>query len=472
MSGAVSLDGSMKIAQVCARYSPDRGGVETHVQEISEGLAARGIRVEVLTTDPTGSLPHVQVINDVLVRRFFSIAPGAAYFFSPGLYEYLRRHSGDYDLVHAHGYHSFPALYAGLSKRRNKLIFTPHYHGVGHTSVRRLLHVPYKRLGKTVFETADSVICVSRYERSQITRAFKVDDTKISVVPNGVNLRELTQLKRTPRIPSRILYVGRLERYKRVDRLIEAIKYLGDGIVLDVVGTGADRPRLEQLATRLGVKGRVNFAGTLSRRELLNYFSDAGAFVSLSKHEAFGITVAEALTVGIPSVVADESALSEFIDNTNCFGVGNADDPELVAGTILRAMKRTIPGIKPFNWATVTDRILEVYGSVLGYTQAPHEFGSKNSSVSLPPQQVLRRAPAMIYAVDEDRSLSESRACNRNARLARWFLKTLTMSRIRAAGSLSWVLRSVSWTESANRVESLRCDMSTSWRRESEEEVI
>ncbi|MDI6640295.1 MAG: glycosyltransferase, partial [Methanocellales archaeon] len=72
----------MKIAQVCPRYHPDIGGVETHVKEISERLVKRGFEVEVICTDPTGRLPKHEMINGVKVTRFRSIAPNDAFFFA------------------------------------------------------------------------------------------------------------------------------------------------------------------------------------------------------------------------------------------------------------------------------------------------------------------------------------------------------------------------------------------------------
>lgn len=47
---------SIKVAQVCPRYYPYIGGVETHVESISERLAGQGLDVEILTTDPSGNL--------------------------------------------------------------------------------------------------------------------------------------------------------------------------------------------------------------------------------------------------------------------------------------------------------------------------------------------------------------------------------------------------------------------------------
>ena len=51
----------MKIIQVCQRYYPDIGGIETHVREISEMLVKRGYDIEVVCTDPTGKLPEKEI---------------------------------------------------------------------------------------------------------------------------------------------------------------------------------------------------------------------------------------------------------------------------------------------------------------------------------------------------------------------------------------------------------------------------
>jgi len=102
----------LKIAFVTPRYSPYIGGVETHIKEVSERLAKIGFSITVLSTDPLGILPKEEKINGVYVRRFKSWASYEAYYFSRNLKEYLVRNSRDYDLIHAHSYHAFPALYA------------------------------------------------------------------------------------------------------------------------------------------------------------------------------------------------------------------------------------------------------------------------------------------------------------------------------------------------------------------------
>lgn len=312
----------MKIAQICPRYHPYIGGIETHVREISERLVKKDFEVDVLTTDPLGELPKEEVINGIRIRRFKSWAPSEAYYFSRDLRMYLMENSEEYDIVHAHSYHALPALYASQAKGRNRLIFTPHYHGKGHTLFRNILHIPYKYMAKLIFEKAEYIICVSNFEKELVMKKFRVDDRKIVVVPNGINLNEFEGLKKKRNDDyETILFVGRLEKYKGIDYLIESLTKLDKDIHLEIVGKGPYRQFLLKLVNKLGVADRVIFYQDLSREELLQKYADADLFVLLSKYEAFGICVAEALASGTPCIVANTSALSEWIDDKNCYGI-------------------------------------------------------------------------------------------------------------------------------------------------------
>lgn len=309
----------LKIAQVCPRYSPDIGGVETHVKEISERLVKRGHIVDVITTDPTGKLPSKETINGVNVTRIRSVAPGTAYFFSPGIYSYLK--GEEYDVVHAHSYHAFPAFFAALANAQGKFVFTPHYHRSGHTFIRDLLHKPYRLLGKSIFSKADVVICVSDYEKTLLSEDFDVS-AKIMKIPNGINLSEFQSLKPRQKTSTEktLLYVGRLEEYKGVQHIIQCLPEL-PGFKLIIVGKGPYESRLRELADSLGVSGRIEWLKDVSRDELLQCYASADVFLMLSKHEAYGITVAEALAAGTPCVVAKGSALDEFVDGEMCIGL-------------------------------------------------------------------------------------------------------------------------------------------------------
>jgi glycosyltransferase involved in cell wall biosynthesis len=334
------------------------------VKNIAEELA-RKFDVTVCATDPLGGLPKKEEINGVKVKRFKSWAPNNAYYFSGELRKYLAENSENYDIVHAHSYHDFPAFYAAQAKNRNKLVFTPHYHGEGHTFFRKLLHIPYKFLAKKVFEKADKIVCVSNYEKELIIDHFKINGKKAIVIPNGVNLEEFNGLVKTRKDHKVILYVGRLEKYKGVEYLIRMLPNLDKDKTLEVVGKGFRKKSLVKLTKNLGVESRVEFYQDLSRSQLLQKFKDADIFVSLSKHEAFGISIAEALASKTPCIVANTSALKEWIDGKNCFGVEYPIDLEKLASLIGRVIGKSAETPKLLNWNEVTERLVNLYKELL-----------------------------------------------------------------------------------------------------------
>jgi glycosyltransferase involved in cell wall biosynthesis len=349
-------------------YAPYIGGVETHVREISERLVKRGYEVEVLTTDPSGELLKEEEINGVKVRRFKTWAPSEAYYFSRDLRRYLMENSEEYDIVHAHNYHAFPALYAARAKDRNRLFFTPHYHGSGHTFLRILLHIPYRHLAKIIFEKADQVICISNFEKNLVMKKFSIDDKKVKMVPNGINLKEFEGLIKNRRGNHKtILYIGRLERYKGVDYLIKALPKIDKDIRLEVVGKGPHKQILLKLVNRLGVADRVRFYQDLSREALLQKYADADLFVLLSKYEAFGISVAEALASGTPCIVANTSALREWVDGENCFGIEYPIVIDELTHMIGKVMgKRVNPStLRLLTWDGSVEKLTESYRGYL-----------------------------------------------------------------------------------------------------------
>jgi glycosyltransferase involved in cell wall biosynthesis len=355
----------LKIAQVCPRYFPDIGGVETDVKEISERLVSKGHDVEVITTDPGGKLKKEDLVNGVKVTRFKSFAPGSAYYFAPQIYSYLKKHN--YDVIHAHSYHALPAFFAAISERKKKFVFSPYYHRGGHTPFRNLLHKPYKFFGKMIFSRADTVICISEYEKRLVESDFNVAEKTIKI-PNGLNLSEFKNLKRRKNENKEkiLLYVGRLEEYKGVQYIIQSLPELQD-FKLRIVGKGPYENELHNITEKLGVGERIEWLKNLSREELLDCYADADIFLMLSSHESYGITAAEALASGTPCVVAKGSALDEFVDGIQCLGIDEPIKKEKVIKSVikLKDMKQNNEfdkkNLTVFDWDYVTEKIENVY---------------------------------------------------------------------------------------------------------------
>ena len=355
----------MKIAQVCHRYYPYIGGVETRVEEISKRLVKRSFDVDVLTTDPSGKLTSERIVNGVRVKRFRCWAPNDTYYFSGRLRRYLTRHSASYDLVHAHNYPDLPAFYAAQTKSTNRLVFTPHYHGGGRTLFTNLLYIPYKILGGKIFKKADRIICVSNYEKTLVMENFRVEEEKISVIPNGLNIEEFKGIVSKRKDYKTILYVGRLEKYKGLHYLIEALTKLDNDVFLEIVGVGSQKNALFKLANKLEVGDRIKFYQNLPRNQLLQKYADADVFVLLSKREAYGIGVAEALSSGTPCIVTNSSALTEWVDGKDCFGVDYPPNIDEVIRLLREVIGKKVNGAnihaRAPSWNEVVDKLVKVY---------------------------------------------------------------------------------------------------------------
>lgn len=347
----------MKILQVCPKYYPSIGGVEEHVKNISERLAKEH-EVTVFTCDPSGNLPKEEKINGVLIRRFKSFSPSNAYHMSFDMLKELRK--SKFDIVHGHSYHAFPLYFCQYAGRK-QLVVTSHYHGHGHTPIRDFLMKLYKPFGQKVLVHSDKIIAVSQYEKELLLNDFTIDENKISVIPNGVDLSEFDNLGTLPRETKTILYVGRLEEYKGVQYIIQALSLLDKDFCLEIVGKGPYTSKLVKLVDKLGLSNRVKFYQDLTREELLKMYAKAGVFVLLSQHEAFAITIAEALALKTPCIVANTSALTEWIDNKNCFSINYPIEADKLAGLITKVIGKKVGDVKLWDWDEVAQRVESEY---------------------------------------------------------------------------------------------------------------
>jgi glycosyltransferase involved in cell wall biosynthesis len=347
-------------------YMVDRGGgVSVYVRNISERLAKKH-DVTVFATNP-GGLPGFEVVNGVKVVRFRRFAPSNAYFFSWDMLLELRR--ADFDVVHGHCYHAFPMHFSALAKCKRFVVST-HFHGVGHSVFRDSLIRLLKPFGKRTLRAADKIVAVSEYEKNLLCGQFGLDPAKVFVIPCGVDFSEFEGLKRRKRGFRSVLYVGNLVGYKGVQFLVEVLPRLPGDVVLEIVGKGVLKPFLEKRSRELGVFDRIRFFESLPRRELLQMFVDADVFVLLSRYEAYSMAVAEALVAGTPCIVANCSALSEWIDRRICFGVDYPIKFDKLADVVSRVLdggirgsvvSEKLVGKKILDWGEVVGRLEDVY---------------------------------------------------------------------------------------------------------------
>jgi glycosyltransferase involved in cell wall biosynthesis len=214
-----------------------------------------------------------------------------------------------------------------------------------------------------IFDKADRIICVSRYEKARLASGRAgFDERKVVMIPNGIDIEEFKTSKAvTPSGDKRILYVGRLEKYKGIDWAIRVLPKLPDYIKLDIVGRGPYRKPLAKLVRSLGLQERVTFFEDLERSKLLLKYAEASLLVLLSTHEAFGIVVAEALAAGTPSIVAMGSALEDWVDNESCFGINYPIRIEELAKLIEKVIGKLVSRPTLPTWDDAVEHLIRTY---------------------------------------------------------------------------------------------------------------
>lgn len=376
----------MRIAVVSPGYPPAPGGVESVVAHSARALVRAGFEVEVLAQERRADLPRTESDAGVLVRRF-RCNQAENLRAAPGLYRYLARHAAEYDVVHGHSYHALVGVAAALVARGRgrgtPIVLSPHFHGTGHTEARALMHRLYTPWGRAAVAASRAVVCVSPSEAALFEHRFPKAVSKISVIPNAVDTDAIRAARPLVGEPPTVLSVGRLEAYKRVDRLVRAFGALArsaaDGPRLVVIGTGPDRARLEALAADVCPPGTVRFLGRVEDAELHRWLRTARVLCSLSEHEAYGLAPAEALAAGARVVLSDIPAHTQFTASGRAELVTAHADAAL-AQALRRALEADpIPADAPSpvpGWDEIGARLADLYTALRQNTRTPAPVGA------------------------------------------------------------------------------------------------
>jgi len=181
----------MKLVFVSPSYYPSVGGVEYVVKSVAERLARIDHEVIVIAGDARAENHREEEVNGVKVVRWPIWSPGQAYHFPrrrSELERFLRELTRGYDVVHVHSVHSVFSVYSlsVVGDGSARVVVTPHYHGGGHTALRRLLWSVWRRVVAKALSKADIVHAVSTREASLIAKHYPHVKGEIVVIPNGV----------------------------------------------------------------------------------------------------------------------------------------------------------------------------------------------------------------------------------------------------------------------------------------------
>jgi glycosyltransferase involved in cell wall biosynthesis len=158
---------------------------------------------------------------------------------------------------------------------------------------------------------AAASVAVSRHVRDVAAARAPWASDRMRVIPNGVDVTHFGPTPAPPDDALRLAIVGRLEPRKGVDLAIEAVAQV-PGVRLDVVGSGALRSSLEQLARRVGASDRVRFLGFVA--DVRAAVSGCHAVVCTSRTEGLGLSLVEAMAMQRPVLGFREGGVAEIVD--------------------------------------------------------------------------------------------------------------------------------------------------------------
>lgn len=200
-----------------------------------------------------------------------------------------------------------------------------------------------KRQRKALLQ-ADVVLAISEFTRDELVRHSGIPAEKIKIFPCTLDpnweVREpaASELERGTPVVLSVTRMSKEDRYKGIDSVIKSLPAVVSEVgpvEYRVAGQGSDVPRLQALASGLGVERYVNFLGRVSDAELREQYSRCSLFVMPSRKEGFGIVFLEAMAYGKPVIGGAHGGTPSVVkDGETGLLVDSADVPGIARSII------------------------------------------------------------------------------------------------------------------------------------------
>lgn len=347
------------------------GGAQRVMVNLAQGIAARGLRVDVVLAIAEGvfldQLPPAVRLVDLHARRLVgSLLPLAGY---------LRREQPRV-LISSMSHANLIALWAAKLARRGTPVVVTEHTTVSLANVPgvRLAERLGPRLVRAFYPGAASIVAVSRGAADDLTRATGIPRDRIQVIYNPVITPSIIACTQkapdhpwfAPGGPPVILGVGRLSRAKDFPTLIRAFAELRRHrpARLVILGDGEDRAELEALVVTLGLDDAVALPGF--RDDAAAFMAASDLFVLSSAWEGLPTVLIEALAAGTRVVSTDcPSGPREILQNGRLGALVPVGDAAALAAAMLEALDRpagTVPpdALTPFTSDAAVDHYLHL----------------------------------------------------------------------------------------------------------------
>ncbi len=306
-----------RLVHITPYYPPHVGGMENVARSLVLALGEQGTAVTVLaSTIGAKRAPRLERPSpNVTVRRLRSLefAHTPFMFSLPFWLLNMPRKS----LFHVHIAQAFIPEIALLIGRLRGIPVVGHFHLDVQPSGKM---GGFFRLYKKVFlrftlRRLDRIIVFSKAQQQLLEASYGVAPGNIDVIPNAIDRPFFLDSAYQPsKKPLQLLYVGRLSKQKRVDRLLAAMTEVTVPVTLRIVGGGELEPELREQAKALGLQN-VTFEGVKKDAGLRAAYRAADALVITSDLEGCPLVVLEAMAMKLPVIGTDVMGIRELVQH-------------------------------------------------------------------------------------------------------------------------------------------------------------
>jgi D-inositol-3-phosphate glycosyltransferase len=396
----------LRIAMLSLHSSPmgrmgtrDTGGMSVYVRELARELGRRGHQVDIFTRSETSRVmipwPNVRIVF-VGVKGSEKASKSALLDYASAFTEVIDRFRTDgriaYDMIHSNYWLS--GVVGEHLKTRWGCPHTMTFHtlGAAKTAARAGHTEQGLRMAEEtrLVQSCEGLIAPTQEERERLISLYGGRAEKIHVIPCGVDLALFkprfqtagANNHRPARGSPRLLFVGRFDPMKGIERLLHSLVHLSSEPAATLSVIGGDGPassahrRIAELAGTLGLAARVRFLGTVSHRMMPRHYQAADAVVVASAYESFGLVILEALASGTPVATTPVGIAPHLIQaGVNGYMAQNGDDQSL-ADAIRRTLtpagrwdpmriRETVVG---FGWPRLASMLTDAYHRMLSIT--------------------------------------------------------------------------------------------------------
>ncbi len=394
----------MNVCFVTPEYFPISGGTGAYVYYLSHSLQKLGHNVHVIARDQQDSKKTINGIQVYYVRgvgniltRYWRFARSASKQIKD-----LSKQNG-FDIIHS----NLPLVpsFAIPKGSAKAIVCTVHSTWKGEALVTKrdnpkdlnpneksMLRFNFmlRSYEKRLMKRSDALIAVSKYTVNELTKLYGMNQNKIHVIYNGVDIERFKP--RPKRIELRrefgldadkkvVLFVGRLYHRKGLETLLKAVPPIlkeFNNVIFVISGTGFKQKEesLRNLARELDVVNHVKFLGYVPDNKLPFLYSASDIFVLPAIYENFPFAILEAQATGLPVISTNVGGIREFLgDNKNGFVIEPRNSKQLTQKvlTLLQdaklAKEMGAYGRKliedKFDWRLITKQVIDLYHKLL-----------------------------------------------------------------------------------------------------------